>query len=464
MQKFTFKKFTASIMLTLLFSASCSAAFCQSSENNNESNSITGKTSARKSSSKTRMKPEPSNWYAGDMHVHRSCGGDPIPDSTLRGKMEENDLAVISVLADMGNEEVKDAEEDLPKVDGKDAPESKEGRIIHWDAEWHWDATYTNFEHQALGGHLVLLGLEKAHQIWDESPYKIVKWAKKQNAICGFAHMEYLDDTIQSDLNCCIQIDYHVDTFLGTIDFLSDDVRGSDSAIHAYYRLLNCGLRPGFAAGTDYPCNNNEPFGTLLTYVRIKDKPLTYRKWIEGIAKGRTVVSRNGHNEFLEFMVNDKFSPGHEIRLKGKGTVQVEIKWSAVKKLTGRVELICNGKVVASQNGTVDVGAPLILKTSQDFTKSGWLCARRMNQEGYQVHTSAVFVTVDDAPVRASAEDAQFFVNWIDNILEKITQGGVWNRYFTHDLNVVQDRYYKAREIYLKIAEESREIEDDDLK
>jgi len=404
------------------------------------------------------MKPEPAGWYAGDMHVHRSCGGDPIPDSTLLRKMEENDLAVISVLADMGNGEVKDAAVDLPKVNGQDAPESRPGRIIHWDAEWHWDATYGNFEHQALGGHLVLLGLRESHQIWDESPYKVAEWAKEQNAVCGFAHMWYLDDTIQKELNCCIPIDYPVETALGAVDFLSDDVRGSDSAVHAYYKVLNCGFRPGFAAGTDYPCNDSEPFGTLLTYVRIKDQPLTYRKWIEGIAAGRSVVSRDGHKEFLELTVNDRFMPGDEIKLHGKGTVEVEIKWSAAEPLAGRVELVCNGEVVASREGIAGAGEPLIFKTSREFIRSGWLCARRMDQKGYRVHTAAVFVTVDDAPVRASAEDALFFVGWIDNIQDRIKPGGEWNRYFTHDLDAVQARYERAKQVYLNIAGEARQV------
>ena len=35
---------------------------------------------------------------------------------------------------------------------------------------------------------------------------------------------------------------------------------------------------------------------------------MTYRKWIEGIAKGRTVVSRNAHNEFLDLKVNGYFT------------------------------------------------------------------------------------------------------------------------------------------------------------
>src|SRR5687767_2924226 len=63
------------------------------------------------------LKPEPAGWFAGDIHVHRNCGGKEIlPESKLSEMMEPNDLAVISVLADMGNGEVLDTKTDLPKV------------------------------------------------------------------------------------------------------------------------------------------------------------------------------------------------------------------------------------------------------------------------------------------------------------------------------------------------------------
>ncbi len=107
-------------------------------------------------------------------------------------------------------------------------------------------------------------------------------------------------DGIPESLDCCTPLEYPVETALGSSSFLMEDVRGSDSALQAYYRILNTGFRPGFAAGTDYPCNDLQPYGTLLTYVRIPDGKLTYGKWIEGIAQGHTVVSRHGHNEFHE--------------------------------------------------------------------------------------------------------------------------------------------------------------------
>ena len=417
---------------------------------------------------KNKLKPEPAVWYAGDIHVHLNCGDGTIelPENKLVSMMEPNDLAVISLLADMGNGEVKDSKRDLPKINGLDATQSRPGRIIHWDTEWHWDATYSNFNHQALGGHLVLLGLKEAHQIWEESPYKILDWAKKQQAVKGFAHFEYLNDSIQEQLNCCIPVDYPVEAALGNIDFVSEDVYGtispnggsynSEAAIKAYYKLLNCGFRPGLAAGTDYPCNNNEPLGTLLTYVKVKDK-LTYSKWIKGIREGRTVVSRNGHSEFLDFSANKKYSAGDEIKIKNKGAVSVEVKWTANRLLSGKIELVSNGKVITSIAGTAQPGKPMVMKATLPFSKSGWICARRMDEKGHQLHTAAIYINVGDKPVRASAEDAAFFIAWIDHILQKTVPGAAWDRYFTKDVATIKERYHKAREVYEQVLKESRE-------
>ena len=273
------------------------------------------------------------------------------------------------------------------------------------------------------------------------------------------------NDQIQNELNCCIPIEYPVEAVLGTTDFFSEDVYGSispnysnysaDATINAYYKLLNCGIRLGLCAGTDYPCNNNEPLGTLLTYVNVKG-PFTYRKWVEGIRDGKTVVARNGHLEFIDLMANGKYQPGDDIQIKDEGTVSVEVIWTSVKPLTGSLELVYNGKVVAAEQGTAQPDKPIVLKANQVFTKSGWLCARRMDENGHQTHTAPVYVTVNNKPVRASANDAMYFVKWIDHLVEQTSPGHEWNQYFTHDLDVVQGRYKRAKEIYLKIAKEAK--------
>lgn len=405
---------------------------------------------------------EPAGWYAGDMHVHRSCGDSPEPLSLFNEKMDFHSLSVISLLADMGNAEVKNATEDLPRVNGYDDSSSAAGRILHWDAEWHWDANYNNYPHQALGGHVVVLGLSEAHQILGEYTYPIFSWAHQQNAIAGFAHMQYLDNDIPQALNCCIPIEYPVETALGESDFISEDMMDVDSsyyamcpdcAIQAYYRLLNCGFRPGLAAGTDYPCNDNKPLGSLLTYVKPVGE-MTYRSWIEGIAQGRTVISRNGHNEFLDLKVNGSAGPGGEISM-APGSVQVTVQWTASQDLAGTIELVHNGMVVASKDTSVAPGVPDSLTATVDVAASGWLAARRMGSGGHYLHTGAVFVTVNDLPVRASVADAEFYVQWMDNLLQKTSPGGAWSSFFPTSRSEAQGRYLAARSMYQQIAYEA---------
>jgi hypothetical protein len=71
------------------------------------------------------------------------------------------------------------------------------------------------------------------------------------------------------------------------------------------------------------------------------------------------------------------------------------------------------------------------------------------------VHTGAVFVTVNDAPVRASAADALFYVQWMDNLLAKTSPGEEWNSYFPTNLAAAQARYQAAKGIYQQIAVEA---------
>ena len=209
--------------------------------------------------------PEPSGWYSGDMHVHRSCGGSPESVSSMFSRMSPENLAVVSQLADSGNGEVQNPTTDLPLVNGQDDPISQIDRILHWDTEWHWDAIYTQYPHQALGGHIVNLGLSSGQQLWNESTFPILDWAHQHNGIAGFAHLEYLrrEWASPSTLTCCTPIEYPVEVALGAADFISEDVLDvkatnlqgaggpllSEPPIQAYYKLLNSGFRPGLSCG-----------------------------------------------------------------------------------------------------------------------------------------------------------------------------------------------------------------------
>jgi len=108
--------------------------------------------------------------------------------------------------------------------------------------------------------------------------------------------------------------------------------------------------------------------------------------------------------------------------------------------------------VAASREAT----APATFITKVQFAQSGWIAARRMDAKGHQLQTGAVYVTVGGAPIRASAADADFFVQFIDNLIRQTSPGGSWAGFFTHDRDAAQDRYRRAKAIYQRIAEESR--------
>ena len=182
---------------------------------------------------------------------------------------------------------------------------------------------------------------------------------------------------------------------------------------------------------------------------------MTYSNWIHAIAAGQTVISRNGRNEFVNLTVNGSAGPGDEVALTGPASVPVTVQWTANQDLSGTVELVCNGQVVLSQAASVTASAPVTLSTNVYFSQSGWLCARRMGSNGHQVHTAAVFVTVNGAPVRASAADAQFYVQWMTNLLYNTSPGGVWNWYFPTSLAAAQARYQSALSVYQQILSEA---------
>src|SRR5690606_30304511 len=190
--------------------------------------------------------PEPPGWYTGDLHVHRSCGGAPISVQTILDGMAVNDVSVVPLLADMGYGEVQDDSTELVLVNGQNDPHSTSNRIIRWDAEWHWDADYFEYPHQALGGHVVALGLTNAVQMFGEYTYPVFSWARQQGGYAGFAHLQYLGEEFPDTLSCCMPIEYPVEVALGACDFISQDFVGSYSSMHVHYRFLNCGSRPGF--------------------------------------------------------------------------------------------------------------------------------------------------------------------------------------------------------------------------
>jgi hypothetical protein len=116
-----------------------------------------------------------------------------------------------------------------------------------------------------------------------------------------------------------------------------------------------------------------------------------------------------------------------------------------------------NGSVVASKTAEASPGSPAVFETTIDFRHSGWLAARRMDwQNGHQTHTGAVYVLVQGQPIRASADDAEYFVQWIDNLIQQTSPGGPWSNFLGDDRAAAQARYRQARAIFADRAREAQ--------
>jgi len=58
------------------------------------------------------------------------------------------------------------------------------------------------------------------------------------------------------------------------------------------------------------------------------------------------------------------------------------------------------------------------------------IAATRIRDNHRLLLFAAVFVIVNNGAIRASATDAQFYVQWMDNLLTNTSPGGAWNSFF----------------------------------
>jgi hypothetical protein len=216
-----------------------------------------------------------------------------------------------------------------------------------------------------------------------------------------------------------------VDAALGRIDAL--DVMSYPGheleTCRLWYRLLNCGLRLAATSGTDTFMNtvdqgqfSNPPAGDRV-YALVEGK-FTTESWCEAVRAGRTFVT-NG--PMLSLEVNTA-TPGDEIAVHAGDPIGVVVEAGSYVPME-RVELIVNGEVVATAPAD-DGGQSTLLSHELKAERSCWIAARaigphhRLALDAHVfAHTSPVYVTVDEQPVR-DATSAEYFVDWIDRLID----------------------------------------------
>lgn len=293
-----------------------------------------------------------------------------------------------------------------------------------------------------------------------------------------------LPNLVIPELNSVGAQEIFVTTAQGLCDFISAMDTARLPEWNCWYHLMNCGFPLKVAGETDFPCMSGTRVGQGRTYVQLgKIDRIDFRAWCTGLARGRSYVS-DGYAHALEFSVNGK-SPGTDVVLAKPGAVTVQAKvafasetppgqpygvdapesrarWAGdtvtlhgpghadeARRRVGKrlVEIVVNGKVVASQDVPAD-DKTHTLTFPVKAERSSWVALRQFPQ----LHTNPVNVLVADRPIRASRLSAQWCVRCIEQLWRARGKGIA-----DAERAEAEKTFQKAIEQYKRLAAEAPE-------
>jgi len=380
-------------------------------------------------------------WWSGDVHVHMNYGGayrNTPPHLAFQARAE--DLHVVENLIVNKEQRIPDIAYFRTDAD----PVSTPTFLLRHAQEFH----------TSVWGHMGLLGLGSHYLLPEYAGYPntaaaslaltnatVADLAHAQGALVGYVHP--FDTRLDpADTSASLYYELPVDVALGKVDYL--EVMGySDHLITSeiWYRLLNCGFRLPAAAGTDaFPnfASLRGPPGLVRVFVHSGAK-LDHRSWLAALKRGRTFVT---NAPLLEFSVAGR-AIGEEIRVSSE---MQEVPAVVAMRSTvpiDHLEIIGNGTVVA----TIPLDADRMTAHATVMVPvkgSGWYVLRAYSDRAEMpvldlypfASTSPIYVRVGDEPVR-SADDAAFFVRWIERLEQTARASSAWNT-LAEQANVLQ--------------------------
>jgi Tol biopolymer transport system component len=359
--------------------------------------------------------PPSRGWWGGESHIHANYGYGQWYNTpaTIRLQVEGEGLNLANmVVANSDTDGIFDRE----FFRGEPDPVSTPHHVVYWNEEFR----------ATLWGHMTLLNLKRLVEpimtgFQDTTnPFDVptnadvADYVHLQNGHVNYTHPA--PNVRDPFLAAYAARALPVDVALGKIDSL--DINGAyDGTVPLWYRLLNCGFRLPASAGTDVFLNRlrGRLPGGDRAYVRL-DGAFSYDAWVKGLKAGRSFVT-NGPT--IEFTANGKVL-GETIALSGPTDVRVQASGEAVAALS-RIEIVNNGVVVASRAAESSALSVRLDQTVQ-IQKTGWLGARVYGTNGAQAHTSPIYVDVSGRPT-SSADDAAYFLEWIDRLEERFSKG-----------------------------------------
>lgn len=413
-------------------------------------------------------------WYSGDTHIHAAgCFHYQIPTEgvspeTMIRHVRGEGLSIGEVLTwgpswyyqkqfFTGRAESPAATLEHPQLQAANntrwqpRPTSKDSESL-----LRYDVEVSGFP-SSLCGHLVLLRLKeqdypgtKLVEDWPSWNLPILKWAKAQGAVAGYAHCA-LGMVVQSTDLPNYEIppfdsiganEAIVDITHGVTDFLSGCNLFPGAELNAWYHMLNCGFRLALVGESDYPCLTEERPGVGRTYVQLDRRPLDdagYAEWIDGLRTGHLYCG-DGRGHFLDFQVQGQRS-GEYVALDAPGAIEIKAivaarlepepspdteairtgalrRWHLENARIGNsrevaVELVVNGVAVDKIAIAAD-GTPRKIHFNTALARSSWVGLRILPS----AHTHPVFVQVDEMPIRASKRSAKWCRSCVDKLWE----------------------------------------------
>ncbi|HUJ94148.1 MAG TPA: CehA/McbA family metallohydrolase [Terriglobales bacterium] len=375
-------------------------------------------------------------WVSGDVHVHMNYGG--AYRNTPKHLLEEAAAENLSIVQDL----IVNKEQRIPDISyfsTKPDPASTATTLLLHGQEFH--TTYW--------GHLDLLNLTKNFLLPGYADYPqtaaaslfppnavVADVAHEQQALVGYAHpFDWLPDPAKEEptLYDLPAYELPVDIALGKVDYI--EALGFDdhmATTTVWYKLLNCGFHLPAAGGTDAMDNFASlrgPVGLNRVYAKIPAGPLDIHPWLNSVKQGQTFAT-NG--PLLGFALGEH-SIGETLRLPaGENKVKFNA-WLRSFVPVDHLQIVCNGKVaqdlkLSNDNETADAEDEITI------SRSGWCLLRALSDKSeYPVldlfpyaTTSPIYVQVAGSNLE-SAEDAAYFVAWIDRLISSARENQNWN-------------------------------------
>ncbi|TCC21080.1 CehA/McbA family metallohydrolase [Kribbella speibonae] len=304
-------------------------------------------------------------------------------------------------------------------------------------------------------GHLILLGLTDQDypgttliEDWPSWNLPVLRWAKEQGALVGYAHCgiglgvgtEELPNYIVPSFQGIGSNEIVVDVPLGVADFQCGTQFAPAAELNIWYHLLSVGYRTLMLGETDYPCIYDDGPGIGRTYVRLAEPPTgpqAIEAWNTGLRESASYFG-DGRSHVFDLAVDGDVSREHS--LDEPGPVQVSatvaawlpeeppppppgrlmysapVGWHLERARIGTsrkvlLEVVLNGLSVATQELVAD-GTEQEVSFDVPVERSSWIALRIMRS----VHTQPIFVEVGGRPIRASRRSAQWLHDSVDQL------------------------------------------------